>query len=129
MTGMLVEEFAGWLRRWFSEEEVEAIVGGAWKVEEGAALNGKPIMNIEEFLQLAATFAVERALGRSSGVRVLARCNEVCAFDVETRTVLIAAAYRGAAVSAGSLEGFLRSMVEQAEEGRDHYMSVRSVVC
>lgn len=126
---MLVEEFAGWLRRWFSEDEVKAIVGGSWKVEDGAALDGKPIMNVEEFLQLAATFAVERALGRVSGVRVLARHSEVYAFDVETRTVLIASAYRGSTVSASSLEGFLRSVVEQAEEGRDFYMSVRSVAC
>lgn len=125
---MLVEEFANWLRRWFSEDEVKAIVGGSWKVEDGATLNGKGVMNIEEFLQLAATFVVERALGKSSGVKVLAKYNEVCVFHIKTRTVMIATAYRGA-VSANSLESLLNDMVRQAEESRDFYMGVRSAVC
>lgn len=125
----LVDEFTLWLKRWFSEDEAKAIVGGSWKVEDGVTLNEKLIMNIEEFLQLAATFAVERALGRSSGVKVLAKYNEVCAFDIKTRTVLIAAAYRHAAVSANKFESLLNDMVRQAEESRDFYMGLRSVVC
>ncbi|MEM2045453.1 MAG: hypothetical protein QXE23_08960 [Nitrososphaerota archaeon] len=127
---MLVEEFAGWLRRWFSEDEVKAMVGESWRIEDGVKLRGSCIMNIEEFLQLAATFAVERALGGSGReVKILAKYNEVCAIHVGTRTVLIASAYRGAAVSTSALNEFLQEIVEQAEEGRDFYMSVRSVVC
>lgn len=127
---MLVEEFANWLRQWFSEDEVKAMVGENWKVEDGVRLRGSRMMNIEEFLQLAATFAVEKALGGSGcEVKILARYNEVCALHIKTRTVMIAAAYRHAAVSANSLESFLNDVVRQTEESRDFYMGVRSVVC
>ncbi|MBS7646686.1 hypothetical protein KEJ24_02455 [Candidatus Bathyarchaeota archaeon] len=124
----LVEEFALWLKRWFSDGEIRSMLGD-WTVMGGVKFMGRCIMNIEEFLQLAASFAAEKALGkRGLEVKVVAKYNEVYAFDSKTRTLLIAATYRSDIVSAALIDGFLSDMVRQAEEARDLYMSVRCLV-
>lgn len=123
----VVDEFRAWLRQWFSEEEVEAMVDGRWPVDDGVRLRGNLVMNVEEFLTLAATFAAGKALGNRP-LKTVVKYVEVYALDMDTRTVVIASAYRLPMVAATYLEGFLKDMVKQAEEARDGYMSVRAIV-
>lgn len=124
----LVDEFAAWLRRWFSEEEVEAMVVKSWTIDEGARLRGNVIMNLEELMHLAASFIAEKVLG-CRFIKIVAKCSEVFILDVDTRTVMAAAQYPHLLVDPGLLEAFLEDMLKQAEEAKDFYMSVRSLVC
>jgi len=121
-----LEEFATWLRKWFSAEEVEDMLAKPWRVSEGVSWQvgeGIKAMNVEEFLILAASFAVERSLGRR-GVEYVADLTRVYAFDVETRTVVIAASFKEQTVEPKALEAFLSELERQVEEAKE-YMALR----
>lgn len=127
--GDILDDFAAWLRQWFSAEEVATMLEKDWGVKEGVELRGARIMNIEEFLHLAASFIAERALGkRGSRLKVVANYDEVYVLDIETRTVVVAAAYQYFSVTPNRLNSFLQEMARQAEEARDHYMSLRGLI-
>ena len=122
----ILEEFAAWLRKWFSAEEVEDMLAKPWRVSEGVSWRvdeDVKAMNIEEFLILAASFTVERALGRR-GVEYVADLTRVYAFDVETRTVVIAASFKEQTIEPKALEAFLSELEKQAEEAKE-YMALR----
>lgn len=123
----VLEEFRSWLRQWFSPEEVSAMTETRWVAEEGVQLRGRAVMNVEEFLWLAASFAAGKVLGERR-VKVVPKLNEDYVLDLETRTVVAASALRNGYVDPRALEALLEDMVRQAEEARDHYMSLRALV-
>jgi len=117
-------EFARWLRQWFSQEEVEAILGSPWPVREGAKLRGNVIMGIEEFLQLAASFAVERTLNVK--VECVVDLDKVYAFHMPTRTLVVAARFGRDAVEPRGLEAFLAELEAEARASAS-LMALRAV--
>jgi hypothetical protein len=122
----LVDEFACWLKQWYSDEEVEAMLDRPWQVEEGVKLRGKVMMGIEEFLRLAAVFAVDKALN-VSGVDYIVKLVEVCAFHVQTRTLVAFTWYRPPNVNRNGLERFLNGLVDQAKAAGE-IMALRRLV-
>lgn len=123
----LLEEFSKWLRQWYREEEVAAMLEKPWSIEEGVNVGGRFFMGIEEFFWHAATFVVERTLRNRGRIQYVVRLNEVYAFDIETRTVLIAARYKNSHVEPKGLNAFLEDMERQARDG-EGTMSIRKVV-
>lgn len=123
-----VDEFSRWLRKQgFGPNEVNAMVQRPWWIDRGVEWKANLVMGVEEFLTLAAEFAVERVLGSLSGVHFIAKLREIYAFHVETRTVLVMAAYGGSRVEPSMLEELLSLMIRQAAEAKD-FIALRKVV-
>lgn len=123
----ILQEFREWLHQWFRRDEVEAMTERPWGTAEGVKIGGRIMMNIEEFLQLAAAFLIEREGLSSLEVQAVANGSDLYIFDLETRTVLAAAAYQESVVEPAALERFLAKAASEIEESKP-VMAVRALV-
>jgi hypothetical protein len=126
----LIDEFSRWLReQGFGPNEVNVTVQKPWWVDQGVEWKANIVMGIEEFLILTAEFVIARVFGNLSGVHFVAKLREIYAFHVETKTVLIMAAYSGSRIEPPMLEELLDLMIRQASEARDFMALRKAVLC
>ena len=116
-------EFAKWLMgHGYGAEEVEKMLLVQW---DSKVNTGRREVTIEGLLALMAWFAVERRLKMTPVV--IAKGNCVCAFDMKSRTVLVALRYPTNSVSPSYTEFILKYMDGQVKEG-EKAMSVGALL-
>lgn len=120
-----VDKFAEWLRQWYSQDEVEAMLFRPWLVREGVKLREATIMGIEEFLHLAASFMASHTLNTS--VECVVDAGRAYVLHPPTKTVVAIASFGHSVVEQDKLEQFLAEIEAEALEANG-LMALRAVV-